>query len=169
MPPPRLPLALVALLLLAGCIGVRQRMTPPPEISITTAAESDEIVLSFRQNEAGASWSAVLDLTSPTGIGSGRVSLMAGAWPEPVLLRLHLAGLEELTLKTGEAVVQLSISSVPERTLRQVDAAGQSLSPASPLWLDVSLGDGYFDVLLPPDLLASAGGAFEIRWIDFYR
>lgn len=144
-------------------------MTPPPEISITTAAESDEIVLSFRQNEAGASWSAVLDLTSPTGIGSGRVSLMAGAWPEPVLLRLHLAGLEELTLKTGEAVVQLSISSVPERTLRQVDAAGQSLSPASPLWLDVSLGDGYFDVLLPPDLLASAGGAFEIRWIDFYR
>lgn len=169
MPPPRLLLTLAALLLLAGCIGVRQRMTPPPEISITTAAESDEIVRSFRQNETGARWSAVLDVTSPTGIGSGRVSLMAGEWPEPVLLRLHLAGLEDLSLKAGETVVQLSISSGPDRALRQVDGAGQSLSSASPLWLDVSFGDGYFDVLLPPDLLVADVAAFELSWIDFYR
>lgn len=167
MPRPRLLLALV--LLLAGCVGVRQSMTPPPEITIATSSETDKITPSYSENEAGEGWSAVLDVTSATGIGSGWVSLVAGAWPQPVLLRLHLAGLEELTLKAGEAVVQASVSSGPGRAVRQVDAAGQELLPDSPLWLEVSFGDGYFDVLLPPDLLAPDVAAFDISWIDFYR
>lgn len=170
MPFSRFLLGLAALALLGGCIGVRQRLAPPPQITVITASAADEIVASYSQDAgSGAAWAARFDITSPTGIGSGQLSLEAGEWPDPLLLRLHLAGLEEFKLAAGESLLQLSVSSGPERTVRQVDAAGQELSPDHPYWLDVSFGEGYFDLLVPPALLLPDVETLALSWIDFYR
>lgn len=161
---------LLLLILLGGCAGVRQTMTPPPEITITTAAETDAIAVSYSHDAmAEAGWSAVLDVTSETGIGSGRATLSSGEWPSPLTLRLHLVGLEDLKVTAGNESVQLSVSSGSGREVRQTDGAGQELSPDDPFWLDVRFGDGYFDVSLPPALLAGSVEALDMSWIDFYR
>lgn len=177
----RLLLGLTFLALLTGCIGVRQSVSPPPEISVTTVRQTDAIELSYSQNAIStAGWAALLDITSETGIGAGRVKLEAGEWPSPIVLRLYLVGLEQLRVTAGDRVVQLSVSSEPERTIYQSlsDTTGgkpeQTLTPESPYWLPVSFGQGYFEVGLSPALLDPAAGAvpvlaFDLNWIDFYR
>lgn len=170
----RLLVGVILLALLGGCVGVQQVMTPPPEFTITTASETDQIGVSFsREAPSTAEWAALFEVRSETGIGKGKVALAAGDWPSPITLRLYLGGLEELRVAAGDSTVQLSVSSGPGQQVRQSlessGATGQQLTPTSPYWLSLTSGEGYYDVQLPSALIAPGVEAFDLNWIDFYR
>lgn len=117
----------------------------------------------------------LLEITSPTGIGSASITLGEGVVPRDIVVRLHLAGLEQITFAYAGATVQGSLSSVGEPAVRQEvllpgAAAPEAIDEDSPYWLTIaSLDEGGFDVRVPEDFLASGARAFALSWIDFYR
>ena len=43
----------------------------------------------------------LIDITSPTGIGSARIEKTAGQWPPKIVMRLHVKGLESFKFRYG--------------------------------------------------------------------
>lgn len=130
---------------------------------------------------------AVFTVTSPRGIGAATVHRRRPSWPATVNLRLRLHGLESLTVTSGQVTLGVSVSSSPPHEVRlHVSETGQKqeepVDRHSRYWTDVRLldadgkpaaglpaNDGWFDLQLPPALLATNPSTLEIRWIDFYR
>jgi hypothetical protein len=166
---------LLSCLLFPACAG--QPATAPtreaPVFSVTTQNADDEVTLRFVEGQT------VIEIQSPTGIGSAVFRLEAGQLPERIVARLHLAGLEQLRLVTEEVTVAASVSGGEAQDQKIISGKGeQALRSSDALWLDIQivaesatipLKDGYFEVHFPEEFIEQAGGVFEIHWIDFYR
>ncbi|MCB8986022.1 MAG: hypothetical protein H6659_19490 [Ardenticatenaceae bacterium] len=169
---------LVLLLLVTGC-GAAGAATPessPYQVSVDKG--TDTVTVTPGAGEV------VFDITSKTGMGRAEISRADGAWPERVEVRLHLPGLESLTVTYGDVEVHTAVPSTAEKFVDQtvllpgqnaptrtldtryemaltvVDADGQT---------DIPLDDGYFAVLLPLDFREGGYTSFTIDWLDFYR
>jgi len=122
---------------------------------------------------------AIFDVWSETGIGGASASLAAGEMPQSILFRLHLRGLEQMTIAYNDTVVSLSVPSGGDRPVLQgvtVDGDEMPVTPQSPHWMDVTrveseagAAGGYFQVTAPQAFFAAAATEFRITWIDFYR
>ena len=137
----------------------------------------------------------VFAITSRTGIGGATLTRRNERWPDPLLLRIHLTSLEQLSLAADMTTLNLSVpnhgdklkpiasivvakqASTPETAneeepvddrhamwpdMRRFDAAGRQIDKVGP-------HDGWFEVRVPPALLADNPKSLAIRWIDFYR
>ena len=120
-------------------------------------------------------------IRSPSGIGSATIE--RDTWPDHVSLRLHLRGLEHLSIGNGSVTIKASVlSHSGNRRLLSVAEGGQekTLEKGSPYWADIQAfdangnpieglpeGTGYFEMALPPALLEAK--SLTISWIDFYR
>ena len=146
--------------------------------TVTTKNQDDQIDI---QNENSLT---IVDIHSPTGIGTAKFELQSGAMPEKLILRLHLTGLEEFRLASNQATIAASGSSsgVFNVTNQSVIAAGNeySITPIDPLWTKVEivsgkankkipLEEGFFEITVPKEFIRSAENSFEIQWIDFFR
>ena len=113
----------------------------------------------------------VFDVKSGPGIGSGKIQLVEGNWPEEVFVRLHLAGLEGFKVSNGKTILKgfhMSNKSngtrKEELTIRMLDLEG---NPVKGKYLLKS--KGYYEVSIPPSLLTPEVKELEINWVDFYR
>ena len=145
--------------------------------SVTAKNQNDQIDVQYVDG------AAIIDVQSPTGIGSARLDLESGGMPENMLLRLHLQGLEEIRLISEQAVIAASGSSSGSFVIndQRVISSGSeySITPIDPLWMKIEvisdqakkipLESGYFEITIPREFLRSAGNSIEIQWIDFYR
>jgi hypothetical protein len=138
------------------------------------------VVAVARQNDR-ITWTVTgntvrFDVYSPSGIGRAVVRMVAGPHPAHIVLRLHLAGLEELRFAYGATVITVAVASTGDHAIRQQVVLGageeQVIAPDSPYWMQTKLGaltGGYIEVELPPAFLRSQQRAFSIAWIDFFR
>lgn len=157
-------------------------------VTLTVSKAGDKSTLGVQD---GILW---LDIESPSGIGTASVTWTVTP-TTPVVLRLHLGGLEELRLVNGDVETVASVSSTPPHPVSQstrtgTDAQLQPIAEGDPAWLDISwstgesegavegataaaaafpLKNGYFDIVLSDPRLTAPGTSLEIRWIDFYR
>ncbi|MBE2232330.1 MAG: hypothetical protein IAE85_02445 [Anaerolinea sp.] len=144
----------------APAISEFQIATDKTDNVVTATAEGDRLLV---------------DVQSASGIGNAGVRAANGKLPSVVVMRLHLAGLEQLTFAFGDAVVKLSVpSSGDQPVLQSVVEAGQEspITPESPYWMEVTrpaAADGVFEVISPPAYAASPPANFTVGWIDFYR
>jgi len=149
-----------------------------PVFSVTVKNQNDQINVQYVDSVT------VIDVQSPSGIGSAKFDLESGDMPENMLLRLHIKGLEEFRLVSNQAVVVASGSSGGSFSIydQRVNSSGSeySITPIDPLWMKIEivsdqatkkipLGQGYFEITVPKEFLRNAGNSFEIQWIDFYR
>jgi hypothetical protein len=125
----------------------------------------------------------LIDIDSPSGIGSVILELESGTLPEGIILRLHLKGLEELRLTSAQTSIAASVSNSDPSEVHQRIAAASSdtpLLPGQPLWMEIRivseqavktlpLEEGYFEITVPKEFIRKAGTSFEIEWIDFHR
>jgi hypothetical protein len=114
----------------------------------------------------------LIDITSPTGIGSAAIEKTAGQWPLKVVMRLHVKGLESFKFRYADILVDVAVSSHGDQTVNETyQQAGQTRTTSSgdPYWIAVTPGEGYFDLEAPSDFLKSGEDKFTIEWIDFYR
>lgn len=129
----------------------------------------------------------VFDIYSERGIGEATVQWLAGSYPQRIVLRFHLAGLEGLRLAYGATVLELALPSRNDPApLQSVSFTGggatQTITVESPYWMPtalvsgaagaepaIPLTDGWIEVQLPPDFLAAGYRTFSIQWVDFYR
>ena len=166
-------------LILASCAGLpANAQAEEPVFLVTTKNQDDQIDVQYGN---GAS---LIDIYSPTGIGSAKFKLESGNMPGEILLRLHLTGLEAFRLTSAQTSIAASGSSSDTFNVNDqkiISSGGESpILPGQPLWIEIQvvssqaekkipLKDGYFEITVPKEFIQKAGNSFEIEWIDFYR
>jgi hypothetical protein len=126
-----------------------------------------------------------VNVHSARGIGGARLALRGGPMLAAVVLRLHLSGLEQLTLDFGDLIVSISVASdgagaIKQSMARQAAGAASAFSPlgpSDPEWSDVvrrpcrgaDPAARRFDVWLAEALCAREPFVCAIQWVDFYR
>ncbi len=171
-------LGLGALALLAGCRPVQPVASNDVTASVVSTGAGDSV------NLLGSDAMLVADISSERGIGVASLALNPAALPEALLLRLHLHGLEQLTVDNGAQRLEIAVaSSAPHAVTQTLTGAegSQPLQEGDDLWAAVTLvtddgsapaiplQDGYFDVLLPAGLVDAGHANLEVAWVDFYR
>ena len=133
------------------------------------------------QTVAGASVLAI----KGDGIGRATVSCDADQWPQAVILRVHLRGLESLSIANAGVELKASVLSHGEHPtllhLWQAGKEGPALAKDSPYWIAIRrLGPdgkpvaglppagGWFEVDIPKAFLTNTK-QLKLSWIDFYR
>jgi type 1 glutamine amidotransferase len=127
--------------------------------------------------------STIFSVQSPSGIGGA--TIRQESWPDHVSLRLHLRGMEGLTISNGSVAFKASVlSHSGNRRLLSVVYNGQEQVPeeGSRYWTEIRAfdasgepvqglpeGGGYFELVLPQALFEARPKSLTIDWIDFYR
>jgi hypothetical protein len=126
---------------------------------------------------------ATVSLHSPFGISQAEMECLGERWPERLVLKLHLRGLESLALANGRTTIHASVSSTGGGVRVWKDQDEETLlSDDHPLMLKIvgntnagkattaiPLKDGYFEVVLPQPFLQDNPKSITVKWIDFYR
>lgn len=102
----------------------------------------------------------ILEIRSGFGIGSGKVRLNSGEWPASLVVRLYLKGLEGLTLSNGTQLYKRE-----DLRVLLFDLEGKPIKKGRYL-LEKK---GYFEAVVPRELLGAGFKELEISWVDFYR
>ncbi|MDJ0743077.1 MAG: hypothetical protein QNJ32_06910 [Xenococcaceae cyanobacterium MO_167.B27] len=172
----------LSLMLVWGCISNPINSQVPLSIRLTGADKSgDEIVVSTEETRT------VIDLYSKSGIGRAELEAVDGKWQKPIIMRLHLHGLESFSINNGEFTITTSVvSQPPYRQLWEIftvdGSEDDSLEEVAPFWIPlrivnrkekghpvIPLEEGYFEVTLPDVLLEENPETLSIQWIDFFR
>ena len=125
----------------------------------------------------------IFSVHSPTGIGHAVIERIDETWPETVVLRLHLQGLEKFEVTNGKLKLSASVSSQNGKVRQwKNDQENTPLDSRDELWMEIQvigndgketdtipLKDGYFQVLLPKSFLVGNPKSVTVNWIDFYR
>jgi hypothetical protein len=162
-----------SVLVLSSIVFVSLAACSPASTSIERATyqavplKGDPVITFSTTNEM-----LLIDITSPTGIGSAAIEKTAGQWPSQIVMRLRVKGLENFQFRYADTTIEVSVSSHGDNAVREEyeqAGAADTLNPGDPYWIEVTPGTGYFDLEVPVDFLKSGENKFTIEWIDFYR
>lgn len=125
-------------------------------------------------------------VTSASGIGGTTITRKAAHWPDQLVLRVYLRGLESLNIASGDLKLQASVSSTSGNTRLLVvwkdGKDGPPLDKNSPYWMEIQPRDaegkpvkglpeegGYFEMVVPKALMTDAVTQLSLSWVDFFR
>jgi len=127
----------------------------------------------------------VVDVQSPFGISQAVIERKTDKWPDNILVRLHLTGLEHFTVETEKTKLDGSVGVKGGKTTIRLWKDGKEDTPLdakSPLWLDIHVlasdgnpaqalpvPGGTFELPLPKALFENNPKTLTVKWIDFYR
>jgi hypothetical protein len=150
--------------------------SPSPRVRIADVKRDASLMVVGNDRET------IVDVRSESGIGRATLERTGPAWPESLILRLHLQGLESLSLASDSIQLEWSVPSSGEpksrATRRLLSGAEQPLDSTDPYFAAVRLvGEarqiplkrGYFELRIPRKLLEGSVRSLRIQWIDFYR
>ena len=151
----------------------------PAKFKITTRRKDDGVEV---QSDKART---ILDVKSPFGISQAVIELEGEKWPDAVVLRLHLVGLESFRASNGKVTVDAAVSSQDGTVKVRLWKDGKEdvpLEQKSPFWMDVCivrsdgkaakelpLKDGYFEMTLPRAFFEGNPQSITLIWSDFYR
>ncbi|MCO8123961.1 hypothetical protein NHH03_19610 [Stieleria sp. TO1_6] len=156
-------------------IGMTYGADPPFRVNTKRADDKVEI-----NAEAGKTYFSV---KSPFGISQAVFQRGGIKWPDTVVLRLHLKGLENLKVSNGKVRLEASASSQNGNIRLWKDGKEDApLGAENPYWMQIHLvrndgqpvktiplKDGYFEMQLPNALFEDNPDSITLDWIDFYR
>ena len=125
--------------------------------------------------EIQAGQPTVVDIQSPRGIDRCVLKRTGDHWPEQVVLRLHLKGLESLSVAAGETSLAWAVEYAGEagspriRTENIGYEGAAKIVTRSKVAPRIPLEDGYFDIEIPARLLQQDPRELRLQWVDFYR
>lgn len=150
----------------------------PAMFKITTKRDNDTVEVQADKKKT------VFIVKSPFGISQAVIERKDEKWPDTVVLRLHLKGLESFKASNGKVMLDAAVSSQGDNNVRTwKDGKEDSpLDAKSPYWMEIRmvgsdtkpaktipLKDGYFEIMLPKAFFESNPKAVTVNWIDFYR
>ena len=144
---------------------------------ITTKRDDDKIEVTARNDKA------VISVHSPVGISQAVIERNSEQWPDIVILRLHLKGLEGLKISNGKITLEAAVSTQGGTVRLWEDGKEDSpFDSGSSYWTEIRLigkdgkptkgvpsDGGYFEMQLPGALLEGNPKSITINWVDFYR
>lgn len=150
-----------------------------PPFKITTKRDNDTVEVRADKEKT------VFIVKSPFGISNAVIERTDGKWPNAVVLRLHLKGLESFQVTNGKVKLEASASLQEGKPLVRLWKDGKEDTPLdakSPHWMDIRmiggdgkpakvipLKDGYFEMALPKAFFEGNPKSITVNWIDFYR
>ena len=151
----------------------------PPKFKITTKRDNDKVEVRADKEKT------LFIVKSPFGISHAAIERTGEKWPDAVVLRLHLKGLENLKVTNGKVKLEASASLQDGKPLVRLWKDGKEDTPLdakSPYWIDVRivgsdgkpakaipLKDGHFEMQLPKAIFEGNPKSITVSWIDFYR
>lgn len=148
-----------------------------PPFKITTKRDTDKVEVKAEKDKV------VFSVHSPFGISSATIERTNPKWPDAVVLRLHLKGLENFQATTDKVKLEVSVSSQDGKAQLWKDGKEESpLDSQSPFWMTIRmiggdgkpataipLKDGFFEMALPKAFFEDNPKSITVNWIDFYR
>jgi hypothetical protein len=159
-------------------------------IAATTAVADDTslFTITTKRNDDRAEvrsdkGQTIFSIHSPFGISSAVIERTVETWPDSMVLRLHLKGLESFRATNDRMTLNAAVSRRDGKVRLWLDGKDDSLlNVNSPYWMVVRLvggdgklatmiplEDGHFEVPLPRAFFNGNPKAITISWIDFYR
>ena len=149
----------------------------PAKFRITTRMKDDAVEVQVNKDKT------VFVVKSPFGISQAVIERTDEKWPDAVVMRLHLKGLESFRATNGKVTLNAAVSSQDGKVRLWKDGKeGVPLDQKSLLWTDIRmmsgdgkpakaipLKDGYFEMALPKAFFEGQPKAITVKWIDFYR
>ncbi len=165
--------AVMAAVMTTGCADVVNET----QFKITTKRADDRVDVKVEKDKM------VFSVRSPFGISQTVIESTNGTWPDIVMLRLHLKGLEHFKISNGVITLEAEVSSQDGKVRLWKDGKEDSpLDAKNPYWTEIRmfgddekpttsipLTDGYFDIQLPKALFEGNPKSITVNWIDFYR
>ncbi|HRA89374.1 MAG TPA: hypothetical protein PK992_14915 [Planctomycetaceae bacterium] len=120
---------------------------------------------------------AVFSVHSPFGISQTTTERLDEKWPNIVVLRLYLKGLENFKVTNGTITLEAAVSSQDVRIWKD-GKEDIPLDSKSPYWMEIRIvgkvetippNDGYFEMQLPKVFFEGNPKSITVNWIDFYR
>lgn len=108
----------------------------PMQVEFSQAGDTSVITSSGSSN----SDRTILDLRSERGIGTCRIHRKLDKWPERLILRLHLRGLEQIAVHIGDRKWIGAVSSsdgIVRWTSTSDDAMEQTIDSSDPNWCSI--------------------------------
>ena len=145
--------------------------------TITMKRENDRVEVKAEKDKM------VLSVHSPFGISNAVIERADEKWPDAVVLRLYLKGLENFSVTNGKVKLEASVSGQDGKVRLWKDGKEDSpLDSKSPYWMQIRLigkdekpvktihlEDGHFEMQLPKALFEGNPKSVTVNWIDFYR
>ncbi len=170
--------------LLLTLVACSRTTLPPEHPSLTATSLKGDPQIAFNVTEE----LLLVDITSPTGIGSAEIAKPSGQWPAKIVLRFHLSSLEDLKFHYGDTALEVHVSSHGANLVSEAVTKNGTTRPLAPgqlldaqYWMGVQIvgadgapatvpvKNGHIDVTVPPDFFRSKETKFTVEWIDFYR
>jgi len=160
-------------ILCVGCANIVEE----PQFNITSKRIDDNVKVTIKNDHA------VFSIHSPFGISQAVIERTGKKWPDAIVLRLHLKGLENFKVTNGTITLEATVSSQDGKVRQWKDGKEDSLLDAeSPYWMEIRLvgkdgkpvktiplDGGYFELQLPKALFKNNPKSITVNWIDFYR
>jgi hypothetical protein len=132
----RMPLepALATGLLVLALAALTALADDPPPFKITAKRDDDRVDVKAEKDKV------ILSVQSPFGISQAVIERAGEKWPDAVVLRLHLKGLENFKVTNGKVKLEASASlqdGKPVMRLWQDGKEDAPLDAKSPFWIDV--------------------------------
>ena len=150
-----------------------------PQFKITTKRDTDKVEVKFEKDQT------VFSIHSPFGISHAIIERADEKWPDAVVLRLYLKGLESFRALNGKVTLDAAVSSSDDKQRVRLWKDGKEDSPLDPkssYWMgirmvgsdgkpakDIPLKDGFFEMQLPRSFFENNPKSITVNWIDFYR
>ena len=149
---------------------------------LKVSVKSEEDRIDIRSHDK----TTVVWIKTGTGIGKATLHRNEMKWPERLLFRLRLRGLESFAVSNNEVKLAMSVLSHGDNMqlvhLWKGNQEGPRLSRENEFWTKIDvvdatgkgrtripLRDGFFEVALPKALLKDNPASLKLKWIDFYR
>ena len=149
----------------------------PPKFKITTKRDTDKVEV---KSEKGKT---IFSVHSPSGISQAVIERSGEKWPDAVMLRLNLKGLESFQATNGKVTLDAAVSSNDAKVQIWKDGKEDTLLDSkSPFWMEIRmvgsdgkpaksipLKDGHFEMQVPKAFFEGNPKSITLNWIDFHR
>ena len=151
----------------------------PPSFKITTKRDDDKVDVKIEKGKA------TLSVHSPFGISHTVIERGGEKWPDAVVLRLHLKGLENFKVTNGKVTLEGTALLQDGKAVVRLWKDGKEESPLDAktlYWIEVRVLDGdgkaakelpvkggCFEMPLPKAFFEANPKSITVNWIDFYR
>jgi hypothetical protein len=165
--------AVMAAVLSLGCT----KAVEEPQFQIRTKRDNDRVEVKVERGMT------VFSVHSPFGISQADIERNDENWPDTVMLRLHLKGLENFKVSNGKVTLEAVGSSQDGKVRLWKDGEEDApLDAESPYWMEIRrvgddgklattipLTDDCFEIQLPKALFEDNPKLISVNWINFYR
>ncbi|UUO06522.1 hypothetical protein M4951_24660 [Blastopirellula sp. J2-11] len=161
---------MISTLLVAAALLSADPAPKQAPLSVTVGREKTHVQILTEEKQT------ILDVVCPFGIDKATVKRTTGKWPSPLVVRLHLKGLEAFTIgrvtwsvsSSGESLVSVSVPDGGTVHLGNNAYASvvRIVNSAEKIPLEA---EGYFELTLPAKLFEGNPAELKLAWVDFYR